>query len=226
MIKEKNKKQTWENLYSNTEIEEIIQRLEYGLKKPERLFNYYAWLKLIKKNNLKFRRSIEFGCGTGSYSLILKKLGFVDEVYLVDFSEESLKIAKRLFDYFGVKGHFIHGDIRDLEFKNKFFDLSFSGGLIEHFEDSQKIKILEEKKRISKFILTQVPISTWTYWIVREIITLKNKFKWPFGYEKPMSQKELLKLYNKLNIEILDKEYHDVLTAIKFNKKSNSLARN
>jgi hypothetical protein len=37
-----------------------------------------------------------------------------------------------------------------------------------------------------------------------------------------MSQKELLKLYNKLNIEILDKEYHDVLTAIKFNKKSNS----
>ena len=209
----------WNKLYSETEFNDVLKRLDYGLKAPEKLFAYYPWLELLRKNKLKFGRSLEIGAGTGSYSLVLKKLGMVKEVYLLDYSEEALKIAKKAFKKHNVKGHFILGNALNLPFKDKFFDLTISGGLLEHFNEKEQLKIISEEKRVSKYVLNQVPISTLGYWALRLAITL-IKGKWPFGYEKPMSKKILKRLYENEGIEIIGEGYHDVLTAVKFSMAS------
>ncbi len=212
----KNKKETWNELYSNSEFKEFIKKIDYGLEKPERLYEYYPWLKLLKDNKIKIKKSLEIGAGSGSYSLILKKLGLVEEVYLLDWSEESLNISKKLFKKYGVEGNFIKGDVRNLPFKDKEFDLILSGGLLEHFENEDILKILKEKKRVSKYILTQVPVSNIPYWTMRVIITIIKK-GWPFGFEKPVSVSKNIKMHNERGIKIIDKSYHDILTAIKYN---------
>jgi ubiquinone/menaquinone biosynthesis C-methylase UbiE len=216
----------WDKLYSKSDLKDIVKSAEYGLVNPEIIENYYSWLKILIRNKMKFKRSLEVGSGTGSYSLILKKLGIVEEVYLLDYSKESLKIAEQNFRKNKVKAHFIQGNAMDVTFPDNFFDLTLSGGLLEHFSKEDALKIMKEKVRVSKYILTQVPISTPAYWLLRSAITLKN-FGWPFGYEKPLQQNELLELYSKLNLKIIDKEYHDILTSAKFwlghrlNKKFN-----
>lgn len=215
----KNKKITWDKLYDYSEIEEFRQRINFGLKNKDALIEYFPWLKLLIRNNLKFKRSLEIGSGSGTYSLILKKLGIVEEVYLLDWSENSIKIAKKLFKSYGEDGNFYVGDARKLPFKDKYFDLVFSGGLLEHFGKGNALKILKEEKRVSNYVLTQIPISTIPYWTIREIITIKN-FRWPFGYEAPLSIKENMKMYSQANLNILDKEFHDIITAIKFNLNS------
>jgi SAM-dependent methyltransferase len=212
----KNKKETWDKLYNKTEFKSILKRINYGLEKPERLYEYFPWLKLLKNNKIKIKKSLEIGAGTGSYSLVLKKLGIVDEVYLLDWSEESLETAKKLFKKYNIKGNFIQGDVRDLPFKDKEFDLVLSGGLLEHFEEKDILKILNEKKRVSKYVLTQIPISNIPYWTMRTIITIL-KFGWPFGFEKPVSASKNLEMQKKQGVKIIDISYHDILTAIKYN---------
>jgi len=212
----KNKKETWNKLYSNTEFDEIVRRIDYGLEKPERLYGYYTWLNILKKNGLKFKKSLEIGSGTGSYSLILKKLGIVDEVYLLDWSEESLDMAKKLFKKYNLKGNFIKGDVRKLPFKEKEFDLVLSGGLLEHFSEEDTLKILIEEKRVSKYILTQIPVNNLSYWVIRIIITIFRK-GWPFGFEKPVSINKNLEMQEKAGIKILNKNFHDTFTALKYN---------
>lgn len=205
----------WDKVYSSTNKNEVIDALDYGFKNPEIFKVYYSWLEVLIRNKIKFKRSLEVGSGTGSYSLILKKLGIVEEVYLLDYSKESLKIAEENFRRYGEKGHFILGDAFKLPFKDNFFDLTISGGLLEHFSEEDAVKILQEKRRVSKYILSQVPINTLAYWILRMIVTVR-KLGWPFGYEKPMNRKQLERIYAQTGIKVIDEQYHDILTSIKF----------
>lgn len=206
----------WNEIYSKTDRESIQKSLKYGLKNKETFQKYYAWLDILIQNKIKIKKSLEVGSGTGGYSFILKKLGIVNEVYLLDYSKESLKIAKESFKKNNLKGNFIEGNAFNLPFKNKEFDLVLSGGLLEHFGEENMIKILKEQKRVSKYILTQVPVNNVPYWIMRIIITLIKR-GWPFGFEKPISIKKNLKLYKRLGIKIIDVNYHDILTSIKYN---------
>lgn len=205
----------WDKLYSKSDISDIVKSAEYGLSNTKIIENYYSWLKILIRNKIKFKRSLEVGSGTGSYSLILKKLGIVEEVYLLDYSKESLKIAKNNFKRLGVEGKFIQGNAMKLPFKDNFFDLTISGGLLEHFSKENALKIFQEKVRVSKYLLTQVPINTPSYWFMRAIVSIIHR-GWPFGYEKPMSVKTLENMYIHTGIKIIDKEYHDILTSTKF----------
>ncbi len=210
-----NIKKTWEDLYSKTDFEHMVKRIDYSLKIKKDIFQYYPWLDILRRNNLKIDTCLEVGSGTGAYSLILKKLGFTKKVYLLDWSDESLNMAKKLFKKYNEKAIFVCGDALNLPFKDKSFNLTISGGLIEHFNNLNMQRIIEEKKRVSNYVLTQAPISTPPYWIMRTLITIAKQ-GWPFGYEKPLTRSKLEDIYIKAGLKILDEDYHDVLTAVKF----------
>jgi len=215
MVNKHEKPTIWNKLYSNTNKTAIMESLNYGFKNPKIFEGYYCWFHLLRKSKLKIRRSLEVGSGTGSYSLILKKLGIVDEVYLLDYSKESLKIAEDNFKKYGIRGKFILGNALDLPFKDNYFDIAISGGLLEHFSEKDALKILSEKARVSRYTLTQVPINTLAYWLMRSIVTL-IKGGWPFGYEKPMNVTKLQKMHKRLNLKIIGEEYHDLISLFKF----------
>jgi len=69
---------------------------------------------LIIENSVRARTILEFGCGTGIHSELLRKKGF--EITGIDFSEQMITAAKLKYP----DGNFINGDIRDIDLREKF----------------------------------------------------------------------------------------------------------
>ena len=89
--------------------------------------------KYIKPNDKVF----EIGAAPGFWlANISKQLG--GRVYGIDYSEIGCRFMKKLFEKRKVKGEIINGDVFDDKFLakyNKFFDVVYSLGFIEHFAD-------------------------------------------------------------------------------------------
>jgi ubiquinone/menaquinone biosynthesis C-methylase UbiE len=99
--------------------------------------------------NKKFnqgKRTLEVGCGRGSLSAY-----FADHKYdcsLLDISDEVISSAKKIFNKNNLNANFHVGNANSLPFKEKSFDLTFSVGLLEHFENpataiAEQVRILD-----------------------------------------------------------------------------------
>lgn len=207
-MKENNKTIShWDEVYQKTDFKKLCKRIRMMLNNPKLLYSYYPIVRILKRNNLKFNKSIELGAGTGQLSLILKKLGFVKEVYLVDAEKKASEISKKLFKEFKEECNVITLDLLDLDYSKDYFDLCFSGGLIEHFKGKEQEEVINSHSRIAKHIIFQFPYKSKSYWVMRKLITLKEG-KWPFGYEEPLSRIHALRLVNKRNLIVEDDDYH------------------
>jgi len=82
-------------------------------------------------------RVIELGSAPGRNLLKWRRFGY--EVYGADYSEIGIAAQRETFAAAGVpEDHAIHADIFDPEFQaawSGYFDISYSAGVIEHFDD-------------------------------------------------------------------------------------------
>lgn len=195
-------------------IDKLTNILKNILDNKKVLYMQYPLIELAKKF-CKHNSTIEIGCGTGTFSLLFKKLEIAKNLYLVDTSLPALKTAQKLFQIFNESAYFILADGMNLPFKNSSFDISFSGGLIEHFEGKKQQKIVSEHCRVATGILCEFPVDSPAYWLQRYIITLISG-EWPFGYEKPLSYQEAKVLFKKAGYDIVTTSYHDSITAAIF----------
>jgi SAM-dependent methyltransferase len=130
-------------------------------------------------------RVLEAGCGSGQTSLALARLGRYD-VNLLDFSEEALAYARRVFEQAGVQARFEVGDVLSGQGTPE-YDLVFNSGVLEHYSFEDQVSFLRGMTRRSRryvFVLVPNRACYW-YWIWR-LQTAANG-EWPFGYEKPAS---------------------------------------
>lgn len=109
----------------------------------------------IKKNTPKNGKILEAGCGTGVLSIYLSNLGY--NVTALDVNEEILQLAKKISENSMKRPKFKQGDILDLRALNEKFDISFSSGVLEHFSDSEIIKILKLQIKKCKKVIFVVP---------------------------------------------------------------------
>jgi SAM-dependent methyltransferase len=107
--------QAWEN--HEKSVESVATHEQYALMEP--------YLKLIPTNS----RILDAGSGKGEWTIFLSEQGF--EVYGVDISEKTIQMLNEHFPQY----HFLRADIRHMQFDEQFFDLVFSWGVFEHFED-------------------------------------------------------------------------------------------
>lgn len=168
------KKQTWNNFWD-----------EYGgPSRAERwLINerINRIISLFKKNNLRNIKTLEGGCGFASTSKILKKMGV--RTYCLDNSDIVIQKIKN-----EIKDSYV-GDAMNLPFKSDSFDLVFSEGLIEHFQNPEKI--IKEMFRVTKkggFFVNFVP-GKYSLWQVYKILHGKN---WKHGYEENYTHQKLI----------------------------------
>lgn len=102
-------------------------------------------------------RVLEVGCGRGSVSAYYANNGW--DCTLLDLSKEAIDRAKEAFNANGLEAKFDVGDALNLPYEDATFDLTFSIGLLEHFEDSTDV--IAEQKRVLKdgglFIAYVVP---------------------------------------------------------------------
>jgi ubiquinone/menaquinone biosynthesis C-methylase UbiE len=93
------------------------------------------------------KRVLEVGCGRGSLSSYFSEAGF--DCTLLDLSPDVIEIAKDIFSHNNLPAKFLVGDAYDLMLEGNSFDLVFSIGVFEHFEDiatpiKEQIRILDE----------------------------------------------------------------------------------
>jgi len=90
-------------------------------------------------------RILECGCGSATVSRYMVQNGY--EATLIDYAKSSIELAKTRFSRKGLKASFVLGDINKLPFEDDSFDVVFSGGVLEYFENyeipiSEMIRVL------------------------------------------------------------------------------------
>jgi SAM-dependent methyltransferase len=118
------------------------------------------FVKIIKKYaDLSPGYIVEAGCGTAIISFMLASMGY--HVVALDKDREMLQLAKSLSCYFpNAKGKikFIRGNILHFPKINN-VNIIFSKGVLEHFNDSKIINILQQQLRLSNYVIFSVPSS-------------------------------------------------------------------
>jgi pseudaminic acid biosynthesis-associated methylase len=90
-------------------------------------------------------RILEVGCNIGNQLLCLQRMGF-DNLYGIEPQDYAVEVAKKR-----TKGiHIIKGDIFDIAFKDHYFDLVFTSGVLIHISPKNIKKALKEIYRSSR----------------------------------------------------------------------------
>ena len=150
--KKKNEDDKWYELYK-VDIEEYEtpdKYIEYKLKYKKKFIN-----KVIQYS--KNKNVIELGCGTGLMAGYLQKLGL--NVTALDLSQSVLDYAHKIAEQSKIilPCKYEQGDILNLNYKKNSFDVSYSNGVLEHFNDEDIIKILRQQMKISRYVIFGIP---------------------------------------------------------------------
>lgn len=92
------------------------------------------------------KKCLEVGCGRGSLSAYYSDDGW--DCSLLDISETAIDAATKMFESNKLSASFFVEDCTDMSFADASFDLTFSIGLLEHFEDVRPV--IAEQFRVLK----------------------------------------------------------------------------
>ncbi|ODN30597.1 glycosyltransferase [Fervidobacterium thailandense] len=129
-------------------------------------------------------RILEVGTGTGAHALEFGIRGA--EVVGIDVSENSIHLAKKLVSEYGAKNvsfEVYDGFLLSKKWSKEFFDIVFSRGVIEHFNDEELLKLLKEMAYAGKYVVVTVPYSkSEIYRLSKELRIQTNT--WSYGFER------------------------------------------
>lgn len=172
---------------------------------------------------------LEAGCGPSKLSCLLAKECI--HTVGIDLSLNALRLAKELFKREGINGFFVCGDLLEMPFKDNIFSYVYTGGVLEHFKDTQTaVNEIYRCLGSGGFTSNTVPyISLSTFYrilrwgnipdipLIRESIEFievtifRGRFM-RFGYEKSFTSRKIKKIFQTAgfkNIEIdLFKAYY------------------
>ncbi len=106
---------------------------------------------LLDLNLPKSSSVLDIGCGFGRISLFLKNRGY--DVTAIDKEARFVEGARKN----GINA--VLGNAENLEFSDNNFDLVVTDGLLEHFENPEKI-LSEEAHVTENFVVNFIPIDT------------------------------------------------------------------
>lgn len=161
-------------------------------------------------NNSK-GKILDFGSGSGRNLLKLKK-SKSRELYLVDFSDEMLKLAEERAEKLGLKIKTIQSELEKTNLEDNFFDAAICVAAIHCIETEKKRNsALKELYRVLK-PGAKAEIEVWNMNSIRFKNSPKEKFiawrtkgkRFYYLYEKD----ELKKLLNKIGFKIIQELPH------------------
>ena len=168
-------------------------RLYYALNFPSRIFSKQRLLTKMLENEIAAvhgqlvgLKILEPGSGTGVISTHLSYRGA--EVYLLDISENALKLSKKIPGY-GNNRKLIHASMFEIPFANETFDVVWNEGVLEHFSEEQQVAALREYSRVLKSsgLMVLVVPKEGSPFYQAGAKRAREAGIWHYGYEKPMS---------------------------------------
>ena len=107
--------------------------------------------------------------------------------------KQTMSLSKKMCPKNPVKT--ILGNIKSIPFKDKFFSVTHSSGVLEHYSDSEIVEFINEQLRVSDVCIFSVPT--------------KYFEKKMYGNERFMSRSEWTSIINKSKEKIIKKfGYH------------------
>lgn len=204
----------WERLHQSLDYAGIVEQTQRRYALPEAvLLDYYAFAGLLRRHGPAPRRALEIGAGSGSYALALHRLAGVGSFCLMDISASALVGARALAAAFGMQADLLQGDVRRLPFRDRAFELSLSGGLIEHFIGAEQDAIVAEHCRVADRVLIEAPVSTPAYWTFRALYSLRPG-GWPFGFERPLTRGAVRRLLGTQGFAVEAWSGHDFAAGV------------
>lgn len=152
LSKENFKKGSIDEFNSNWNKRDESHYIHWTRKYPDNqirlaFYNHFKLFKSLEKDSKKENKKfIEIGAGRGSLSAYYAQNNY--DVTLLDTSEEIIKIAKKIFKSNKLKANFIVSNAENTKIKPDTYEIIASIGLLEHFNDPNKI--FKEAIRIAK----------------------------------------------------------------------------
>ena len=140
-------KYTDRNIMSPDELDQLCID-NYGISRTE--------LNKEVLDKLNVDRILEVGCNVGNQLLLLKKMGYTN-LWGIELQEYAVEIARKRTSGINIA----KGSAFDIPYKNKFFDLVFTSGVLIHISPDDIDKVLIEIYRCT------------------------NKYIWGFEYYNP-----------------------------------------
>jgi 2-polyprenyl-3-methyl-5-hydroxy-6-metoxy-1,4-benzoquinol methylase len=137
-INTKTTKEHWDKAWIRPPRMRLPSRLLVETRNIQRLLDRYVTPGM---------RLLEIGCAPGKILAWAAKVRKVD-VSGIDYSEPGIHHAKRLFKTLGISGSLRCEDIFATSYAERSFDIVFSCGLVEHFNDP--IRLIEIHAKMLK----------------------------------------------------------------------------
>lgn len=133
----------WDRKYSMAEDPDIL----YQIERISQGHMCISIIQVIEKYLSSQDKVLEVGCGTGRIIISLMKRNKISG-YGVDFSEKSIRLAKKLAYHSKTPLEIIKADLINLPFPDNFFDVVFGDSVLEHILDYERV--LKEITRVTK----------------------------------------------------------------------------
>ncbi len=195
------KEYTKRNFLYTKEVDELYEKL-FGLTRTGLNKEFVGGLD----RSIKI---LEVGCNIGAQLVFFQKMGFKN-LYGIETNKEAIEFSKA-----ETKGiNVIYGSALDLPFKDNYFDLVFTSGVLIHISPSNIGKAMKEIYRCSKKYIWGFEYYADKY---TEIVYRGNKnILWKTNFPKLYkSYFKKLKLIKEKKIKYLGDENTDVMFLLK-----------
>lgn len=182
----------WNNLYANY-IKEDFKNWDEYFKIKMKLKRRF--LKLVLKYSKNGKHVLECGAGTGKFAVYLASLGL--NSYAMDLEKAMVEQAEQLSTSISPNNpvKVLQGDISNIPFEDKFFSVTHSSGVFEHYSDLKIEELINEQLRVSDICIFSVP----TKYFEKKML----------GNERFMTRKQWREIISQSNAKIIKETgYH------------------
>lgn len=146
----------------------------------------------------KGARILDVGCGSGMTLHFFRKFGY-KKSFGVDISRNSLEVCKKLFNL-SIGRDIFPMDATQLRYGEKTFDLVFSDGLLEHFENPTRI--IKEMCRVSKnHVLILQPNPSSPFGTLKRLLQRLGQSSWEKEYF--FIKDDYVNFFSKFNFRLM-----------------------
>jgi len=156
-----------------------------GIDSPEKLFDHEVNIALAERIDYYFPqkvgvKAIDFGCGTGTASLYLAKLGF--NVKGFDVSPKAIEMANKNKEALNLKAEFRSCDLTELHDLEA--DITVDSSLLHCLVDREHRNKFFELCSDLTFIHTMIEADDMSDMTDRDYLTFKNGILWSTGPDR------------------------------------------
>lgn len=198
----KNSPQLWDKIWGESTLQQKEILYTIAREKNNTIWQQIKQAVLARHGTFDRLRVIELGAGAGTFAVLMAEEGA--RVTILDYSINAIARSQTFFNSLGIEAEFIQADALTVESTlNKKYDISMSFGLAEHFQDAERLQIIQSHfdlldSRGSTFI--SVPNSyclPYRFWKKKREL----QGKWAYGEEYPFSRQEFRKICTTLKVQ-------------------------